>query len=140
MTCWRLVVGAVVLAAVIASGCALLDYGTQVTAATIENTCHDEVVARMRGERWEQTTEDQLKGELVTPGETRKVVAVNPHDDDEGLVLRLSPPDGSPISVLRIERNRNIDAAVSSVACASIRGNAPCRLVLQAEPSMITCE
>lgn len=140
MTCRCLIVRAVALVAVMASGCGGADYGTQVTAATIENTCADDVRVRLRGERWEQTTEDQLKGELIAPDETEKVVAVNPPDDDEGLALRLSPPDGSPISVLRMERNRNIEAAVSAAACASILDTAACELMLQAEPSTIACQ
>jgi hypothetical protein len=110
-------VAAVAVFVVAASSCSFREYGTSGTSIVVTNTCADSLVVRLTGEKWDRSAEDQRKGERAAVGVTVDATAINPPDESEGLVLRISPDEGEPLFVVPVERDRDLKLSISPEAC-----------------------
>ena len=122
--------------------CGLREYGTSGTSVVVTNTCSDPIIARLKGETWDRSSLDQLRGELAQVGATVDATAINPPDKDEELVLRLSPPSGEPMLVVQIERDRDLVLSLDSTAClfALGRGDGTCDPAIEGDQDLaIVC-
>lgn len=84
-------VSAIVILGASMQGC----WGTSGTGLDITNTCGSSYRFRLTGRLWDRSRSDQLRGSVIDAGQTFRLVAIDPPNSDEQLVLRISDTNGT---------------------------------------------
>lgn len=128
-----------VMSALATQGCGLLEYGTAATFIEITNTCSSPLRFRLTGERWDRSVADQIEGPLAEPGATVRETAIDPTDDEEQLVLRVSPPEEEPLLLVPITRRSVEQLTLEASACAAAGTDASCEATTVALEAAVSC-
>lgn len=120
-------------------GCGLPGYGTGGTSIEITNTCVVPLRFRLTGERWIRSAEDQMRGTLAEPGAVVSETAIHPTNDEEQLVLRVSPPEGEPLLLVPVTRDSVEQLTLEASACAAAGTDARCEATTAALEATVSC-